>query len=369
MKKFELYKLSFRLAKRKYNILPILGIAAAAVCLITAAKGYLEVQEQKARPFELIATGSDIQNEPIRTISKFDTVLRATAVFPVSATMIADQYSANVVLNGVSASYLNKNFEKGDVFPDNTVMPYIVLNNAAVKQFLDKDNKAVPKGKNIDWLSRTILLQLGGKDGKTVPKDKNTEGKDSKAAPEDKNTEGKAGKSVSEDKSTDRLSRTTVQQLEGQVTAKICGILEDDSEIPQAYISLSSAKALAAADYTEIRIQLKNAGSEPAASKKLSSLGLQVKNADKDLLSEWEKTETSSRFFFSEGLVALICTFAILQKNKQIEHGQNSKQYEMLRFIGVSQKNIRLIFIYMDAFVISTGVALGIIINLLFHAS
>ncbi len=308
--KATMIKLSFKLFKNKRTILPVVGIAIAVFCLLSATNGYFDVWEQKSQPFELIAAGNSLEDELVNEITKIDDVISATAVLPISATLIAGEYSAEVTLNGIDPSYLKKSFAEGGNFPDNSVMPYIVLNKAALKLFKDKDKKAIDKEKKIDWLNQKITLQF-----------------------------------------------------EKPVTAKICGILENEDEQPEAYISLKSAKGLGETSYSAIWIRLRNMGCEQSVTNKLSAFGLTVVNQNETLLQEWDLAETQALYLLLAGVFSMLWTCVVLNVFVTMQWQQRQKELDMLRIIGFAKKSIKSLFHFMCTYTICLGFAVGLLIR------
>jgi hypothetical protein len=190
-------------------------------CLRRWMKAYWKaaVQAEKEQPYELILSAqgnTGITDSTIADILKIPDVKAVTLILQVPVAIRTGKYDAQLTLIGMDTGYLDGVYTQRAVFPADSVMPYILLNEAAQKQFTedkpDTDQKNVTtetytsedrpvnanaKTPEIDWLNASYSL-----------------------------ISGEAGRSV---------------------TSKVCGILSDgdakDAE-PAAYVSLPVAKGL-----------------------------------------------------------------------------------------------------------------------------
>ena len=78
---------------------PVLGIFAGVVILTIGGKIYFEIREEK---------------------------------------LLFGDYQASVTFVGVEASYPEGEWLSGEIYPESTAMPYLVLNEAAVKAFTNE---------------------------------------------------------------------------------------------------------------------------------------------------------------------------------------------------------------------------------------
>ena len=141
MKKFDLIRIASKNLKDKWTILPVAGIAVSVFCLCFAGAVMTTVLKEKALPFELVLSAdntNNISDKMLSDISQLPDVVAVSPLLLVSARVKTGVYSAQLMLTGIDPVYLEKGFASGRVFPDNGVMPYIVLNESACKQFSDK---------------------------------------------------------------------------------------------------------------------------------------------------------------------------------------------------------------------------------------
>ena len=252
-------RLALKSLRGKWAVLPAAGVTIAAFCLCFAGAILMTVQQEKAQPYELIVSAEDasLSDNDVVELSQTEDVTAATAVLQVPVTMTVGEYVAALTLTGADADYLEGGFSQGGAFSDDSVMPYIVLNAAALKQFSESGTTDDSKNSGDTY-----------NDEEDMDDDITSE---STEAPD-----------------VDWLNESCSVQLgEGikAVTSKICGILSDDdtdeTQEPAAYISLSSAKELLQASgqgtgYTMIYVRAKNIGCADGISKAVAKLGLTV---------------------------------------------------------------------------------------------
>ena len=142
------------------------GFAAVYICLLAlavcgvyfSAAAMYSVLTEKAEPCELAVTSGTyraISDETARELAAIPDVLAATNRIELPVTLIAGKYEAALTLVGVDAGYLDVQYDMGGVFPENSVMPWIVLNKESRKVFRDPDDTTRREASYIppvDWL-------------------------------------------------------------------------------------------------------------------------------------------------------------------------------------------------------------------------
>jgi len=324
MNRFDLVRLACRSLTGRQAVLPVAGIAAAAFCLCFAGTIFTTVQQEKALPYELIFSSegnTGLTDNIMAEISQMQSVLAATPVLPVPAAVKTGEYSAKLMLTGIDAVYMESDFSSGRRFPDNSVMPYIVLNEAACKQFANSkayaQEAATPE---INWLSAGFSLQAG---------------------------EG---------------SRW--------ITSKVCGILTkeeaDETQEPAAYISLPVAKELLqnsgqSADYTAAYVRVTNIGQAASVSKALAALGLSVTNSTGELQAGWDADIKEMVYLIVTGAFGLCCASVLLAAERRISLLQQRQAWDMLRWMGLKGRSLRSLFCVQNVLLSVIGTALGIL--------
>ncbi len=324
MRMHDLFQLAIKNIKGRWALLPAAGVAAGVFCLCFAGAILTTVRQEKARPYELIvSSGSNagITDRSMMTISEIPDVAAVTAVLQIPVSMKTGKYEAQLTLTGVDAKYLTGKFTDGGSFQSSSAMPYIILNAAACRQF-SENKEASDDAPEIDWLNAAFLLQAG---------------------------EG---------------SRP--------VTSKVCGIFEDagrESMEPAAYISLSTAKGLLrssgqSADYPTAYVRVVNMGQAVKVSKAITALGLAVTNSNAGLQEKWNGQIKEMRYLLMLGMLSLICSAALIAAWRRTYIAEHKPVLDMLRCMGVRQRDIGRLYAMQSLFLFLTGAAAGISVSI-----
>ena len=291
----------------------------------------VSVQQEKAQLYELSVTAKVLDDADIEAIRALEDVTAATALLDVSATVTADEYAAPFTLTGIEASYFREEFALGAEFLDSGVMPYIVLNKAALKTFekietagtlYDNEMGSEPSDTpEVDWLNAKVTVQLG---------------------------EGKP------------------------VVARICGILEGDADKQEsaAYVSLSVAKALLQGggqtpDYTQARVRVTNIGCAEAVTREISRLGFIVSNSNTELQAKWDGEMKEMTYLIVIGVFGLLCSGVLLAAWRRISSMQDAGAYAALMWLGLRSRDIRTLFLLQSLMITVIGAVIGILVSLL----
>ncbi len=325
MKIFDLIRLAVRNLKGRWAVLPVIGFAVAAFCLCFSGAISTTVQEEKSQPYELVlsAQGSvGVTDSTIADILKIADVKAATSILQVPVAIQAGEYTAQLTLTGVDAGYPGGVYTQGNMFLADSVMPYIVLNEAACKQFAKEEKNIGKETPDIDWLNAGYLLRIG-------------------------------------------------EESRG-VTSKVCGILSDGDEKdaePAGYVSLSVAKELlrdsnqpATAQAAWVRVT--NIGSANAVSKQLSALGLTVTNSTEELQVEWDVEMKEMVYLIVIAAFCLTCASLMIAANRAITLEQKKEAFEMLRWMGMKDRNISRLFLLHALIVSVFGALIGLVAGL-----
>ena len=218
--------------KGLWALLPIAGMAIGMFCLCFAGAILTSVSGEKALPCELDVSAkgnAEITDSALVQISEIEDVLDVTPLLQVPVTVETGAYTAELTLTGIEAYYLDEDYAEGSVFPADTVMPYIVLNEAACKMFTEDDQEPSDEAPEIDWLGAGFTVKTG-----------------EEARP---------------------------------VTSRICGVLEGEEEDPMAYVNLAIAKELldekGTNAYTSAKVRIVNIGQAERVSKAIQALGFE----------------------------------------------------------------------------------------------
>lgn len=322
----DLLFLAMKSLKSKWITLPITVTAISAFCLCFAGTVLTTVQEEKSFPYELdVLSGTvKLSDNAIAELSGIPHVTAATPVLQVPVSVQAGKYTARLTLAGIDPIYLNDSLAQGGIFPSSSVMPYIVLNKAACRQFADEasgETGADAEEPAIDWLNAAISVQTS--------------------------------------------------ETAKPVVSKVVGILAEDDEEqePAAYISIASAKALLQAagqsmDYVGANVRIENIGYAERVSRAVSKLGLNVSDLNKDVQIKWDIELKEMTYLILIGAVCLLSLSAIMIGRIRISQFEREEALAALRWIGMKEKEIARIFTTQAILVVLSGIAVGTIVSI-----
>lgn len=321
----DLLKLAAKTLKGRWAVLPVAGIIIGMFCLCFAGAALTKVQQEKSMPYELNVTSgvSKLSDSAIAGISKIADVTAATPLLTIPVTIKTGDYSAELTLTGIASGFLNNGFGAGGEFSDGSIMPYIVLNSVACKQFsAEKSNdwaKDENKAPDIDWLNAEFTVILG---------------------------EGKK-----------------------PIISKACGILSGEEEQePLAYISIPCAKDLMqranrSVNYTAARVRIKSTGYSETVTKGIEALGLAVSNPAQEQQRKWDMETKESIYLLVSGVFSLLCAAILMAALRKLFRLEKKEALQILRWIGMKDRAISGIFITQALILSLIGIFIGIIIS------
>ena len=216
------------------------------------------LHREKSQPYRVTVTASGPLD--LEALSRLEEVESCTAVYELSAELTAGEYTASLTVHGVEGSFAAGDLVQGILFPEDSVMPYLVLNEAALKCF-SADGVPISSTENVDWLNSD------------------------------------AG-----------LNGTPV---------RLCGILRDGSEEPQVYLSRTAARKLllqtaGTAETQTAWLELRNFGCVESAAEGIAGLGCTWESATPDTADAWpEKQLKAGLLALAGGISALAAVFLI----------------------------------------------------------
>ncbi len=321
MRLSDTWKISIRGIRGKWAALVALGMAVSAFCLCCAGAVFVSVRREKSAPFALIVSsesGTEITGATLADILEVTDVEDATPVLQIPVQITMGEYRAELTLTGIRPSYL----EDQSGLPEESIMPYIVLNEAACKMFSTKTtSRKSDSAPEIDWFNTKAIISIGGE-----------------SAP---------------------------------ITSKVCGILESQSDdAPAAYISLGAARSLLKASGQPLvsetaYVRIRNIGCAASVSRELGALRLTAGNADMELQARWDAQTKEMSYLIALGALGLIFLTAFLSAWRRLSLYEQQNSYAMLHWIGMRKKEIARIFSFQMALLTLIGIGVGILIALL----
>lgn len=248
----------------------VIFLAAAAFLAGKALIAYSSLKSEKNRPCLLTVSIDDASDTA--TAAGLPGVESCSQVLTVNARIQAGIWEGDFLIVGVSADMTDGRLITGMLFPDETAMPYLVINEAALTAFSGSDVPAGSAPDAADLADRTVLLD--------------------------------------------------------DTYAKICGIVSDGRDTPRVFMSLHAARTflishgtIPAADTAWIR--LRSADSAASVAEAVTGLGCQVTGTDIDS-SAWGQEETRIRYMLLSALIAAVSAAASLHAAVRLERLRSS---------------------------------------------
>lgn len=298
-----IYRIAFR-------TIPRLGISSMALLaigfflLLSGGNFLQQINAERSKTYELVATisGEYIDSNQILQI---EGVERLSPILRSDGTIAYQGYHLDTEILAVYSNYHTLPFSEGVVYPDNSNMPFLILNKVAAEGF-----------------------------------------------------------SLDEQKLRIHANDTVILNIDGELfSAVVCGIFDDNIESPMVYVSYDIAKGLWADEQsTEIILALSNVSVISRVVQELREYNLIVEY-DYDAKSAWELLVNQAFQSILSGLLLVTCAAVIMQEKRHQEE-QQTHEFDVLRVLGLTRKAtkriifIRICFIECGCLAISTGIAL-----------
>lgn len=324
MRLIDLLRMAVKNLKGKWVVLPIIGIAISMFCLCFAGATLKSVQDEKSLPHVLnIGAGiSDITDTAIADISKIPEVTTVTPILEIPASVKIDERTMEMRLTGINSDFFTEAFIQGSAYPENSIMPYIVMNEAACTRFLAQQDDGGFESKTdiaeIDWISKNATISTTG---------------------------------------------------EAWIVSKISGVLDGDELQESAmYISIATAKELLlnsgqSTDYIGADVRITNIGHSESVSKAITALGLNVSNANAELQNKWDIKMRETTYLIIVGLFCLLCSSVLLSAWRKNSLLEQKETFITLRWMGMNANVIGRLFVIQAAMIALIGIAIGILVS------
>ncbi len=315
MRTVDLFWTAGRFAFAAASVLFLIGIAVGSYCWCVGGGLAAGVQAQLSKPYELsVEAGSTkITDELVAKIRQSEGVIAASPVKDLQVVLETGENSAGMILEGIDEGYLEEDISEGSVFPDKTVMPYIVLNKAGWELLREKDeNGEAVQG--TDWKNSGISV----------------------------------------------ITETNA------VAARICGILDDGQNDAKAFISLSSVKTLAGENgYTGCVAKTGETRYVKDVSGRISAMGLNVLNAVPVEQAGREGKNRETVYLFLLGSAAVFYSVYLYLSSENPANAGKLNEYELLVSVGFCARDVTGVFLIKNLILIGAGFAFGLICYLL----
>ena len=277
--------------------------------LFPACKTFQQIQTEKSTPYELTAT-TENGSIDLNTLMQIEGVKRISPVVNLNATLSLNEYKLDCEIRAVYSSFLSLKFTQGTMYPDSSIMPYLILNKAAAKTFTHEYQAIAVTPED------TVMMNANGTDRKAI----------------------------------------------------ICGIFDDGSETPAVYMSYDAAqREYGTSGQTELVFLLNNMGVAEDVVSALQRKNIYA-NFDPNLTLAWELLQKQcwQTALLSIGLLA--CTAALIREKRIAEIAKTRSEMEMLLIAGMTADAVDHIFPLRITFTCTTCVLAAAIISAIMGA-
>ena len=290
----------------RYGKASLLMLCIGFLFMLTTANAYSQLYEELSSPYVLSGSVSgQAELEKYYEISPIDA---ATPVLNEDATLSSQEASLSASITAVTSDYLDVAFSLGGVFPDESNMPFLVLNRYAAEHFTTQDDTVT----SVD-VNDTVVM--------------------------------------------------TIQEQE--VSAVICGIFEDGLEQPVVYMSYTVASRMLPKEETiALLFRLKRTDDLEEAAKELDQLQVSV-TYDHALPERWKLTKQQIYQTFLSALVLLLCSAVQMAGQNKRERHEALPQLQALCLCGLNQGQAGMLFVLRTLFTELTCFAVGITVAMI----
>lgn len=319
MSRFDLLRLSIKTLRTKFVVIYVL-LVMLGVCSIYFAGAILHtVITEKAEPCELRVTPSDYKELSDGTIWEFlevSGVLAATNRLDVPVKLTVGKYEAELTLVGVDSTYLDVYYNMGGVFPENSMMPWIIINKDSLKTFRDPTDttkRASSYVPPVDWLNEDFSMSID----------------------------------------------------ETALVSKVSGIYESEETADAGYMDLEIARKILQGQgrdgaYTSAVVRIRNIGAAQNVTKAIEALGYIVSNPNTELQERWDVLEKEALYLVLIGLAILI----VASQQQKMEFLRQERRREALclalQWMGMTRRMLRSMKGIQNFYICIISVSLGI---------
>lgn len=348
----------FRLSRKGWMWLAFPGIFfwIGAVSLgFFAVDGTLEIYEQDASP--VVVTAS-VSNETV-DFSAVEGILGWSNVYEISGTLRIAGYSQACTVIGIDENLISADLKEGMGYPQESVMPYLLVNEALVQEMKVTSARMIANGDDISKGSAGS--------GKGSPSEGESPSKGSSTG---------GGSSTSEGSSESEYNQILTKSAEfvygdgRQVPCKISGILknEEEGEAPKVYMSVSSARSLlqsqeGAGETKQVWFRIRNAGMYEKVQRALSGLQVHLEDLKEEMIWSGKFLKLRTTMLYICALISGLAAWTIFSQSLRMDLIKNEKEYHYIETTDAGFSDFyRNINRYRKLRFFLTGIVLGAII-------
>ena len=279
------------ICKIAFKTIPRCGTAALILLcmglyfLFPACQTFQQIQAEKNTPYELTAT-TENGSIDLNTLMQIEGVERISPVVNLNATLLLNEYKLDCEIRAVYSSFLSLKFTQGTMYPDSSNMPYLILNEPAAKAFSHEYQTITVTPED------TVMMNANGAERKAI----------------------------------------------------ICGIFDDGSETPAAYMSYDVAqKEYGSNDQTKLLFLLSNMGSAEDVVTALQRQNIYA-SFDPNLTLAWELLQKQCWQTALLSVALLACAAALIKEKRSAEIAKNQSETVMLLLSGMTADAVGRIY-------------------------
>lgn len=318
MRKRDFLSLSFKTIRARFAAVYVLLAALGTCCIYFSGAICYEVREEQAAPCELVVTASSGQRlaeKAVQELGAISDVLAATGVIEIPVKLTTGDYEAALTLVGISGDYLEVDYDQGGVFPEGSVMPWIVLSEESMKAFqdiTDDSQRGRTEAVSLEWLEAEFVLSAG----------------------------------------------------EERLISKVCGIYESGEGLASGYMDLLLAKDMQqrqgqSGEYASVRLRIKNIGVEREVTKQVEALGYVISNPNTTLQERWDVLIKEAVYLLLLGVAILYSASSQQYVEGERERISQRPQLESMRWMGMTDGMLRGIKGIQGLLLNAVGTAVG----------
>lgn len=286
----------------------MLMLCVGFLFLITTATSYGVLRQELDTPYVL--TGTVTRQADLEKYLEVPSVEAVTPVLSFESKLTSKDTALSGTVTAVLADYLELSFTQGGVFPDDSNMPFLVLNQYAAQHFLDENKKEVTLAVN-----DTVSMTIG----------------------------------------------------EEEQSAILCGIFEDGLEQPVVYMSYTlAARELSKGENISLLLRLGKTEDLESSVKALKKWGVTIPY-DESLPERWRLTKQQIYQTFASAWILLICSAVQVSGRHKGELREDLPERHTLALSGLVERQLRWIFplrtFFADLLCLSLAIAVAVIMR------
>lgn len=279
-----IFRVAFRTMGR-YGKATLLMLCVGFLFLITTANSYGLLRQELDTPYVL--PGNISGQADLEKYLEVPSVAAATPVLSFSSELTAKDAALSGTVTAVLADYLDLSFAQGGPFPNDSNMPFLVLNQYASQNFLDES-----KNKVTLTVNDTVSMTIG----------------------------------------------------EEEQAAILCGIFEDGLEQPVIYMSYTLAsRIIPKGDSIDLLFRLGKTEDLESGAKALRKLDVSV-SYEESLPERWRLTKQQIYQTFLSAIVLLLCSAVQMAGQHRREKTDARPERQALTLSGLEDGQLKWIF-------------------------